>query len=233
MARFNDAHSILCAAPPCAGLVPYPHRSVHHPRHSERSEESLLNFVAPCFRSSRCEHRAYPAAGLCRTTNLCRIRTSENLLLQPLPNQHLQTLLGSAESKGLTARKLPPQALSFQHLRASLVTAEYKRLITPLDSALPRKCPRNPFGIRTSGKQGVGGIPPWKSFFLRELSLYCQPLTFNFQLSTSVRMFPSPPICPLQAWRGWARIGSPVLRLRAAEPPAPPQSGGQRPRRNS
>src|SRR5713101_1097587 len=91
------------------------------------------------------------------SSNPFRIRTSENLLPQPLQNQHLQTPLGSAESKGLRARGFLPQLLSFQHLRAPLVTAENTRLITPLDFALTRKCARNPFRIRTYEKQGVGG----------------------------------------------------------------------------
>src|SRR5713101_1375721 len=92
--------------------------------------------------------------------NPFRIRTSRNLLPQPLQNQHLQTPLGSAESKGLTPRGFRPQLLHFQHLRAPLVTAENTRLITPLDSALTQKCPRNPFRIRTYEKHGGGGSCP-------------------------------------------------------------------------
>src|SRR6266849_4516374 len=89
--------------------------------------------------------------------NPFRIHTSENVPPQPLYNQHFHDPLGSAESKGLTPRVFLPQPLSFQHLRAPLVTAENTRLITPLDSALLRKCPRNPFRIRTSEKMGGGG----------------------------------------------------------------------------
>src|SRR5713101_6506121 len=89
--------------------------------------------------------------------NPFRIRTSENQLPQPLQNQHFHDPLGSAHSKGLTARGFLSQLLSFQHLRAPLVTAENTRLITPLHSALPRKCPCNPFRIRTSEKHRGGG----------------------------------------------------------------------------
>src|SRR5713101_8572467 len=70
--------------------------------------------------------------------NPFRIRTSENQLPQPLQNQHFHDPLGSAHSKGLTARGFRPQPLYFQHLRAPLVTAENKRLITPLESALTK-----------------------------------------------------------------------------------------------
>src|SRR6266849_4039401 len=89
--------------------------------------------------------------------NPFRIRTSANLLPQLLSNQHFHDPIGSAESKGLTARESLPQPHYFQHLQAPLVTAENTRLITPLDSALTRKCHRNPFRIRTYKKHGGRG----------------------------------------------------------------------------
>src|SRR5712692_7947719 len=83
-----------------------------------------------------------------------RIRTSENVLPQPLQNQHFHDPFGSAHSKRLTAREFLPQPLYFQYLRVPLVTAENKRLITPLESALTRKTSCKSFRIRTSEKHG-------------------------------------------------------------------------------
>src|SRR5713101_8897869 len=101
------------------------------------------------------KHPTLPQPGF--PPNSFRIRTSENHLPQPLQNQHFHDPFGSAHSKELTPREFLPQLLHFQHLRAPLVTAENTRLITPLESTLTRKCPRNPFRIRTSKKQAGGG----------------------------------------------------------------------------
>src|SRR5713101_8067842 len=126
-------------------------------------------------------NQSAPSSALQAAPNHFRIRTSENLLPQPLHNQHFQIPHVSAESKGLRARGFLPQLLYFQHLRAPLVTAENTRLITPLDSALTRKCARNPFRIRTYEKPGGGGLSfasstsftssiSFTSFFLRTLA---------------------------------------------------------------
>src|SRR5713101_985780 len=101
------------------------------------------------------KHPTLPQPGF--PPNSFRIRTSENHLPQPLQNQHFHDPFGSAHSKELTPREFLPQLLHFQHLRAPLVTAENTRLITPLESTLTRKCPRNPFRIRTYKKHGGGG----------------------------------------------------------------------------
>jgi hypothetical protein len=208
---------------------------VPSPRRGDAAERSWLDWK---IRSSRCEYRptvtsAFPRPGYTdrarEIANLLRIRTSENLLPQPLPNQHLQIPLVSAESKGLTARGFLPQPHYFQHLREDSVSVENTRLITPLDSALTRKCHRNPFRIRTSEKHGGGGVlvrltrNPFGFLLSPVLApnpspLYGLPGDSNLSVAGKARMGQNWPSCP---------------PLRAAEPPAPPQSGGQRPRRNS
>jgi hypothetical protein len=118
------------------------------------------------------------------------IRTSKNLLSQPLHNQHFHDPLGSAHSKGLTALEFLPQLLYFQHLRAPLVTAENKRLITPLDSALTRKTSRKSFRISTYEKHGGRGplyasSISFTSFFLRTLS-HSSPASPLFATHTQI-----------------------------------------------
>ena len=123
-----------------------------------------------------------------------RIRTSKNLLPLPLPNQHLQAFLGTAETKRLTARQFLPQLLSFQHLRKPSATAENKRFTTPSDSALTKKHARNPSRISKSKKTGGGRGPslwksPARSIPLRVTSVLLSSSasslsTFDWRLST-------------------------------------------------
>ena len=104
---------------------------------------------------------------------------------QTLYFQHFPACLGSADSKALTLAKILPQVLCFPHLARPLATAENKRLITPVESALTKSPSATPLesALTKNGGEGFAhtarSVPPHSNLPISKLSTLALSLLFS------------------------------------------------------